>query len=290
MAEHDVMSDEMADLYRSMSPAQRKCFIAVVTQEWVMSIPYFSKVIFAAVRTGPPFVYTIAIARVVRAFTYAFNNGIATTAGFPAGYTATLADTNLGKPQETISGESVEIKGIAIMPLPAWCADKDAGQNSVTDELSDMRLMSVVADACSVTLQLNAGQQDYRLGVFPMLPGAGGLEGAGYDAAGEQAIQGGRLNFGFATNGRPDAENFFAMPEGLVWLPAGNRDSQLDVSFTMLRAGIVYAGGDADNNAAFGANEAAAAGIRGYTWPTHLGFSLMTHLKGRVVSKRSMVS
>lgn len=283
--------DDIRSMYAGMTREQRQCLVSIITQEFITSFPYYSKTVHRAPRTGVgPFTYTIARGNTIRAFSYAFNQ-LGVAAGFPAGYLTTLADTNLGKPDETISGESVEITGIAIQPVMGWVADKDAGANSITDELSDARLMALASDALSVILQLNAGQQDYRLGIFPMLPGAGGLAGNGFDSLQVEAIQGGRWSsWGNVTNGQPRHDNYFYMPEGIVWLPSGKRDSQLNVVYTAERAITAYSSGDSANNAALGANEVAGGGIRGYTYPTYLGFSLMTFLKGRTISKRSMVT
>jgi hypothetical protein len=273
-----------------MTEAQRRCLIEILTQEFVISFPYYSAIEMVAPRqnAGPgPYSYQFARGVERRAFSYAFENGTAEAAGFPQGYIAQTCDTNLGKAQETISGESVEIHGLAIQPRMGIVVDDGNAANSTTEFLTDARMMALASSAIFVGLQLNASQQVYKLGIFPMLPGAGGLEGSGFDGLGTQAIPGGRLDFGMVTNGRASHANYMYLPEGIVWLPAGKRDSQLTVVFRFCRTVTLFSGGDRDNQAA---DEGAGAGIRGYNYPEFSGFSLMTHLKGRTISKRSMVT
>lgn len=274
--------------YNEMPIAERQCLVEMLLQEYVLSTPYYSKVMFVALRVGGPGAGTYRVANGVeaRAFSYAFATGTAITAGFPAAFVASRAETNIAEAQKTNAGESVEIFGLAIQPIPGVV--RDIGANVFeSDQLSDARMLAVLDDAISVSLQLNAGREGYWFGNISMLPGSGGLEGAGYDSLGEQAIPGDRPQFGFMTNGRPMNDNYFRMPEGVVWLPAGQRDSLLSVRLRLERAAVVFSGGDLANIAG---DEAGAAGIRGYTYPAQVACSLMIYTHGKVFSKRSLVS
>lgn len=283
------------EVYQDMTTSERQCLIALLTQTFVLSEPYYSKVIFQAeapeARPGP-FTYTINQGRNIRAFSYAFDSGQATTAGYPAGYTATRADTNTADAQKTNAGESVEIFGFALQPIPAFVRDlSGTGVGPYqTDRLSDGRFLGLVDDAVSVSLQLNAGREGYFFGNISMAPGAGGFEGAGNDRLGTEPLQGGRPKFSYMTNGRPETNNYFQMPEGMVWLPAGRRDSMLSVRFLFERPVVAYSGGDLDNNAILGRDIAPVAGIQGYLYPQQVGASLMVWLKGKIVSARTMIS
>lgn len=286
-------SQKIRDEYGHLTPDQRRCLLSILTESFVTSFPYYSKVQIIAetadARPGP-FTYTLARGVERRAFSYAYDSGTAEAAGFPAGYIATKADTNLGKAQETISGETVNMIGIAIQMVEAYTPDETLGQNGRTSYLSDARFAALCSDALAVGLQLNASQQQYKFGIYPMLPGAGGLDGVGSDGLASQAIAGGRALFGNFYNGRTYMDNFFYLPEGLQWQPAGKRDSQLTVRFEFERIVTAFSGGDADNTAVNGVDEDPAAGVRGYLYPKFLGFSLMVHLKGNTTSLRTMVT
>lgn len=286
------MQDQQArqqarESFDRLTPDEKKCLISMLTEEYVVSFPYYSKVMFTAARAASPAAstYTIATGTQVRAFSYAYESGVADTAGFPAGYVATTADTNLAKPSETIAGEDVDINGIALQLVGAF----PTAVSSVvsTNYLSDARLLHLLNDATAVSLRLNGSMQWYKLGIMSMLPGAGGILGEGNDTLGTQAIQGGRFAFGQGTNGWPGAGEFFAMPEGLVWQRSGKRDSMLQVNFEVRRPVIAYTGGSLASNAA---DEEASGGIRGYVYPAVVGVAIMVHLKGSTFAERSLVT
>jgi len=285
-------ADAARELYTDLSVEQRRCFISLLTQQYVLSFPYYSAILLSAARSATPGAANYTIAQglnTFRAFSYAYDTGNANTAGFPAGMIASRAETNLGNPNTTNAGDTVEISGIAIQPIPSFPRLTDP-VGYVQDMLSDARFLAVCSGAVSIRLALNAGREGYDMGIVPMIPGAGGLEGAGLDNLGAQAIQGGRLDFGFATNGRAQSNNYFEMPEGVVWMPQGKRDSMLNVTFTINRNIIAYTGGDLANNATQGADVPPAGGIRGYVYPAIVGAALMVHLKGRTIGPRTMVS
>lgn len=283
---------QFVDMYKNASVEDRRCMIDALTQRYVVAFPYYSAIMLSAPRVGlagNPGTYTLVAGapQAVRAFSYAYDTGNANTAGFPAGMIATRSDTNLASPNETNSADVVEIHGIALQVIPSFVrAVVDTVGPYVQDQLSDSRWLAALSGAVRVELRLNASE-GYNLGIMPMLPGAGGFEGGGIDQLGEQAIQGGRLPFGFSVNGRPQTNNYFALPEGIVWLPKGQRDSMLNVVFEPTRNIIVYTGGDLANNVG---DEAGAAGIRGFAYPVTIGTAIMVHLQGRVIGERSNVT
>lgn len=270
--------------YLEMTPEQRAALSAVVNQKRVTSYPYYSKVRFHADRAGAdpgPWTYTIPVNTTVRAFSYAFDTGTAVTAGFPAGMVASQAETNLTQPGETISGENVQIKGIAAQLVHAVIDD------AVSNELfTDMRLVAQLNECVSCELSLNGGQNAFQLGILPMIPSAGGMIGAGEDTLGTQAVPGGRPTFHFAQNGWPVTSNAAWLPEGLIWRSSGREDGLLNIRLVTRREIVLYSGGLVDNQAA---NEPPSpdTGIRGYEYPLEIGAEWMFFLKGLVVGPRS---
>jgi hypothetical protein len=266
--------------FLALSPSQRAALQAIVNQKRVTSYPYFSKVRFHADQSGAgPFTYVIAQGTEVRAFSYAFDTGNAVTAGFPAAMVATQAETNLTQAGETISGENVQIKGIACQ-LVHGLIDDDVDNQLFTDS----RLVAQLNECVSAELSLNGGQNAFQLGILPMIPGAGGMIGAGIDTLGQQPIDGGRPIFHFAQNGWPVASNAAWLPEGLVWRASGRQDGLLNIRLTVRREITLFSGGLIDITVD---DEAAAAGIRGYTYPAEVGAEYMFFLKGVVIGPRT---
>lgn len=203
---------------------------------FMTSFPYHSTVVFRsqAVLSGgvPTYPFPLGVER--KAFGYASGQEF-TTAGADTAIDgrATDAETNLTKANETISGESVEISGLAVQVLPGF-----------TDgtRFPNPRLLAQIATNVHMDLSVNGGSNSYKLGTVGMVPGAGGLIGGGNDYLNPQPQQ-----FGFFQNGWQVRSNFYRLPEGLIWRPSGEADSQLQVIFTTKRAFTLYNGGDFDH-------------------------------------------
>lgn len=228
--------------------------------------PYFSMVGWIPALTGAgPFVYTIAAGTQVRAFSYAIGQDMAS--GGNPGVFAADSDTNIVTAGKTIGGRAVEIQGLSLQILPnVVAASLVAGLFSLT----------------STRLLFNGSETNILLGAMYFIPGGPGLYGAqGEDLTKEPAIPGGKSWFGFSSNGLPGRDNILKIREGIIWQPEGESDSSLVIQFTTNRAAVANAPID----------EAAAAGIRGYTHPTAAALTIqcMMQLHGRVVGPRSHI-
>jgi hypothetical protein len=273
-----------------MTADQELCLEVLNSQERVTSFPYYSTIRVKAVQAGAgPFTYTVPRGEEYRAFSYGVRKEM-TSAGFTQTEgLATYAETNLQNNNETNNGQYVVIYGVAAVLEPGGIF-QDAGDPdgaAIGKRFSDARLAAQLWTNCSVSINLNGDEQWYRLGKMANIQGHGGLMGQGYDSLATQAIEGGRLPFGFANNGRPVEHNFFRMPEGLVWKPKGNVDAELNILVRVERDIVLYSGGDEINTAD---DEAAAAGIRGYTYPDVVLAVITFYLKGWVLARRTNVS
>jgi len=231
--------------------------------------PYFSRVKFESTRSATPFIYTVAANLESRAFGYQLGGDMAAGGYIVTTRTATKCDTNIITAGRTIGGQAVEISGISVQVLSSSAAE----------------LVTVLWPELSVVLSLNGGENAFLLGTPAMLPGSSGLYGAARNSIGEQAIAGGRPNEGYITNGLPGLHNQAAIPEGLIWYPEGEQDSTLNIIFRSERAAATHNDGIKND-------EAAAAGIRGYTFPTaaQAFVEILVRLHGAVVGPRSRVA
>jgi hypothetical protein len=180
---------------------------------------------------------------------------------------------------ETISGENVEIHGLAIQIKQSGLI----GQDPVNTQL-----LSLLQTNCSVDLSLNGDQNRFHLGTLAQIPGAGGLTGAGKDMTGQATLDGGQNNQAFPNNGWATRSNFFRMPEGLLWRNKGMADSQLNVIFRMEREVTAYSGGSFSNNAnGIDRDQDLAVPYIGHSYPQWIETTLLVHLMGRVVGPRT---
>ncbi len=210
---------------------------------------YYSKVRFVTARTGSStaYTYTIAAGTVVNAFGYAIGGDMATAGR--SGTSATPADTNLVTASQTVSNETILIRGIGCQITP----DSDPE-------------LAILGDASiSVTMLLNGGNPLYRLGNPTMLPGGGGLFGAGVSnmitpPTNDRITKG----IGAVSNGDPQSFNFFEFPEPVLWRPAGNPDSSLNVS---IKAEVAVAYTNAGDVSAQ-ASSSSFVGLPAFTSPT----------------------
>lgn len=246
--------------------ADRNVQKALAGQRRVTSNPYYSKVRFGTALTGGGGVastYTIASGTELRAFGYAIGQDMAPAGR--SGTTGTIADTNLQAAGRTIGGQRFHIKGMSIEVLP----------NSLSGEL-----IAALFPETSVRLSLNGSEQQILLGLMHMWPAGGGLSGAQQSNTGAQALGGGRPVYWFPNNGLPGVQNYGRMPEQLIWKEEGKVDSNLAVLLRNERA-VAFTTQLAD--------EAAAAGVRGYANPAAAAVfvELFVSLCGAVESKRS---
>lgn len=263
-----------------LTGAQAQALAAVEGLQSTTPFPYFSTVQLMAPRVNAapgPYTYTIAAGTTPTAFTYAQGqNPGQSIPRLVAPGVATFAETNIQTPQQTISGEALEVYGISIQPKH--------GSIPSDGNFSDSRLLAQIDTNVSVALVMNNGKSTFQLGTVGMIPGGGGIYGWGYDELGTQPLDGGRPQFSSQANGNPQRGNAFRMPSGLIWRASGQVDSNLQIEFNVRRAIVLTSGGDPANPLA---DEAAAAGIRGYNFPAQIEANLLVYLHGRVISRVS---
>lgn len=255
---------------RSRAPrlnfGQAAALDALKNQGFQLSFPYWSTVRFNFVRSGAgPYTYTMTVSEVT-AFSYAIGDVSPSTAGYSGtGLAMDYSETNLLTKHETLGGEQLRISGIGIQP----CAGQDAA------------LTALVWRNTAALLSFNGGSQRLPLGPLSLLPGGGGLTGAGPDTLGTQAIPGGRPIYSHQSNGFPNRHNLMRLPEGITWRNKSQRDGQFAIILKPASGRTITVTTPTD--------EAAAAGIRGYTYPTAASVDVLIWLDGTVTGKRSRV-
>jgi len=252
-----------------LSPGNRAALQAFKQlQEVVTNWPYWSRVRFNTVLTGggaAPSVYTIPAGTEVTAFAYSQKQDMA--AGGRPGVAATLADTNLQSAGETIGGQDLYIRRIGMM----------------LNSTSEPELLMIGSPEISVRVSLDGGQTTFNMGTLCMLPGGGGLFGAGESLVAAQPLPGGRPAVGALNNGWPLERNQAGIPETLCWKRKGLPDSNLAIILKAERA-IVYT--------TQLPNEVAGAGIRGYVNPpaANVFADITVQVKAQIRSQRSVNS
>jgi hypothetical protein len=246
-----------------------------VSEVSVLPLPYWSKIRFAAtLAAGPPVVATVA-AGTRKAFSYA-QGQLMTQAGFPDTYgTATAAETNLLRAQETRDNADYWIWGI---------------RGYVTQD-SDPVLAAAIFSSTNVDIALN-GTQQIPLGRLEMFPAGGGLYGAAPSAlkipaiseSGSGADGGAGAIVPFLSNGNPVSNSFYRLQQPFKWAAVGSAgsDSSLNISASLQRSVAVTCA----------LARAAAAGVAPYTPPSTAGAAgtfvdIVFELIGVGVSKRS---
>lgn len=210
----------------------------------VVSVPYYSQGRFGTALTGgggAVATYTIAAGTELQFFGYGRGQDMAPAGR--AGVAATNADTNLQSAGETIGGQQVRLKGLQIELM----------SNTFAAEMA-----ALLFPEASVKLSLDGGSTNLDLGLMHFWPSAGGLHGAQQSNIGVQPLGGGRPIWWFPSNGFPGVMNYGRMPEGLTWMQKGQPDSNLRILIRAERA-VAFTTQLAD--------EAAAAGVRGYANP-----------------------
>ncbi|OGS00194.1 MAG: hypothetical protein A2V88_08270 [Elusimicrobia bacterium RBG_16_66_12] len=271
-----------------LTAGQQQAANAIENQVYVTPFPYYSKVKFRAVRAGAPggpYNWNIAAGVQPRAFSYGIGGSMLSAGFTPFDGLATIADTNITDPATTISGEVIHIQGIAIQPLAAALDVETLAALPIVRPI-DNQLLAAISEAVSVELVLNGGANRFKLGIPPMVPGAGGLSGGAQAVSGRPALAGGVIGEPYPTNGWAVRNNFFRMPEGLTWNRQGMQDSQLEFALTVQRPIQIFSGGSPEVN--LGA-VVAGAGVQAYDYPTTLVAEFMVHLAAVVSGPRSRV-
>ncbi len=272
----------------ALDPCDGQTVQDLENQQRVTSWPYYSTVRFIANRSGASgsYLYTMnTTPRGRRAFGY----GLGETKE-AAGYTAfdgvaTPADTNIITKNQTISGQYVEIRGIAMQWHTAGTNVPSAG-GPVNYRPLDGNFVSALMRSVSVEVGLNGDEQTYKLGTIGMVPGAGGLRGGSPLLSGLNVLDGNQ-DTQFAANGWETRSNFFRVPEGLIWKTSDKPDGNLNLIFRQQVAVVLQAGGSPEN-LAFGVDSGAIASVSmGYNYPTELVAELKIFLVGQVVGGRT---
>ena len=274
---------------QNLNATQAAGLKALQTQERVTDYPYYSSVCWRADKeqdipdgTFAGSHYTFARGELRRAFAYGRGQ-----AGILAGFTTaidglmTLAETNLVKAHETIGGQSVQIDGLAIFAKPAMTD----GERFV-----QARLLTQIATNVSVQLSVNGDENLFPLGTLQQIPAAGGLIGAMnddlsfipllVDKATLDTNIGAPMPFG--QNGWQTRGNYYRLPSGIIWNPAGLADSMLNVVFTNERAFTLYTGGTPEREQA-----QAVTDEDDEFAPSTVGVVLTVQLIAQVVSQRT---
>lgn len=194
-----------------ITPAE-KAVIANVIQGAGQTVngQYYSRVRFTTTVSLPT--YTIAANQLKKAFAYSQGADMAPAIGI-TGTTAQPSDTNLTAPSQTVGGQSILIRGVAIQFL-AW---------------SDPIMAKQLDPVTSVALVMNGTQRTY-MGIPSMLPGTSGWYGqAESQVPTPNPLQQFETQIGAFTNGLPHIDNYFRFVEPVVWLSAGKRDSMLNI-------------------------------------------------------------
>lgn len=280
-----------------LDPCQQQAYDGIAGQKRITDWPYYSRVKFVAatVDAAPgPFIYNLALGVEAEAFSYAVSDAKQAGGFTVADGLATIADTNLTSRFETVGGQNVIVKGIALQLMPAamHLAEGDALPHRVRPV--EQQFAAALWNCLSVELLLNGSENTYRLGNPGMIPGAGGLTGGAEDGLGLGGFAGdSSLSQPYPQNGWPVRSNFFKTPAGLVWRNQSNSDSQFAVKFRTTRAIRLFSGGSPEmaalgiDVAADNAPATASTGTRGWEYPTELAVEIGVFLVGTVIGPRS---
>jgi hypothetical protein len=276
-----------------LDPCQGQALDSFENQTRRTSYPYYSKVKLVARRDGDPpgpYTYLVPTGHEVRAFAYAVGDPRQV-----AGYTvndgvATIADTNQSDRNKTTGGQNLIVHGIALQLLDvAFHAEDGQALPHMVYE-ADWKFVAALWNSMSVEVILNGGENVFKLGVPGMVPGAGGLVGGLPTLLKDQALAGMPRSQPYATNSWAVRNNFFRLPEGLVWRNQSNADSMFNLRFVVQRAIELYSGGNEENakaDSTYINNDTVATAVPGYVFPPKLCVEIMAFLVGEVVGPRT---
>lgn len=254
----------------STAQARRMAAANAAQQRYSNWNKYYSKVRFQATSALVGAVTTFTFpAQELRLFGYAQGQDLGPF-GFGVGNQATLAETNLITQSSTLSGETVRIYGLSLLPSAE----------------SEATFVKALWTHISVQFSLNGDQMAYRLGTPENIPGGGGLTGFGNSFVQQPALPDSYVSReGALSNGVAHMGNFFPFPQPVIWLPQGDTDSTLIVKLRLERA-VTFTS----------TNRLAAAGVAAYTAPVAAAgmpgvvgtfVSVMGHLWSKQTAPRS---
>ena len=265
---------------------------ALESQERITSWPYYSKTLLRLTEThaGTGSLYTL-IPQEVRAFGYAQRDS-----RVPGGWTvndgvATPCDTNIQQRGQTISGQNVYIFGVSAQVLPAVGVVESAGGAVITRSV-DRSAIAAIVESVSWRFALNGEENAYNLGPLTIVPGAGGIYGSAEDIVGARSLAGSPKEIGFPSNGNPQRDNYFQLPEGLIWQRTGKVDGDVQIIGRVERQATIQSGGSPENatanTVADNAPATASTGLALYDFPaTALYVCILWQLHGEVIADRT---
>lgn len=273
----------------ALDPCDERTVQDLENQQRVTSWPYYSTVKFDAPTADAapgPFSYVMAKGTERRAFAYGLRETKQAAGYSVADGVATAADTNITTKNQTISGQFVEIKGIAFQ-WHTTAINKSADPAAALEMRTlSAQFVSALMRVISCEIGLNGDENTYKLGTIGMVPGAGGLRGGAPLAAGLPFLDGNQ-DQQFAANGWETRSNFFRVPEGLIWKTSDKPDGNLNVIFRTQETLTIESGGSIENRP-LGTNQAAIPSVSaGYNYPALLAAELKVFLVGQTIGGRS---
>jgi hypothetical protein len=167
---------------------------------------------------GQPQTYQYSLQRKqVIAFSYGVSEDM-TSAGYPANYRATEAETNLITKGDT-GGAVVEIYGISLH----------------LDETSDAHLAKLIWSNVFADVTLDGTTRYALLGRLGRITSPGGLYGTGESRIVTPPLGASTASVGVLTNGMPTAHNFYKLTEKIRWNPSSMIDSKFQIRFETKR-------------------------------------------------------
>jgi hypothetical protein len=211
--------------------------------------------------------YTLTTGKKTKAFAYASGQAMDAAYVNVTAFPTTDADTNLvGSGAQTIGGHTVEITGLIHQVSPRCRAP---------------RLTALLFTEAFTSFFYQGKQIGLQIGPPYFIPGGPRLEGLAQNAVQPAAIPGGPDVYGHWGSGLSGCDNYLRIPEKMYWRSAGMVDSNFTIVTELTR----------DISDVGVANEAPAAGVRGFTQATaaEAEVDLMFMLYGTVYRERSGV-
>lgn len=211
--------------------------------------------------------YTLFGGKKTKAFAYASGQPMDPAYVGVFGFATTDADTNLvGSGAQTIGGHTVEITGLI---------------HQVSPRNRSPRLTALLFTEAFTSFFYQGKQIGLQIGPPYFIPGGPRLEGLAQTDVQPAAIPGGVALYGNWGAGLSGCDNYMAIPEKMYWRSAGMVDSNFTIVTELTR----------DIAETSVANEAAGAGVRGFTQPTaaEAEVDCMFQLHGTVFRERSGV-
>lgn len=272
----------------ALDPCDSRTADALEQQQRVTSYPYYSTVKYTATRTANEdgsYVWGMPVGGERRAFAYGLRETKEAAGYAVADGVATRADTNIVTKNQTISGQYVQIFGLALQ-WHTTALNAEGDPSVIVSRDFAAAYISALMRIISVRLSVNGDDNTYKLGTIGMVPGAGGLVGGGPFQTGLPFLDGPQ-QLNFAANGWQTRSNFLPIPEGVWWNTSDKPDGNFNLVFTTEEVLNLYSGGSPENNA-FGVDQAAIPNVSaGYAYPEFLVAELKVILIGTVYGGRT---